>query len=137
MGGRVQQGGAWAGCGPTLSPPRCTKSNSPPVYQSVYCCIMVRCSVVLMCPSRVNRQTCLLDSAACCSSITICCSSLAHLCDKLSLSSCSSRQVSFNNKYCNTECQQILSLTCDILRLLGSVTVQVQKCNSLKLLKTN
>jgi len=23
--------GAWAGCGPAQSPPRCTKSNSPPI----------------------------------------------------------------------------------------------------------
>jgi len=27
----VQHGGAWAGCGPTQSPPPCTKCNSPPV----------------------------------------------------------------------------------------------------------
>jgi len=27
----VQQGGAWAGCGPIQSPPRCTKCNSPPI----------------------------------------------------------------------------------------------------------
>ena len=27
----VQQGGAWAGCGPVQSPPRCTKCNSPPI----------------------------------------------------------------------------------------------------------
>jgi len=26
----VQQGGAWAGCGPAQSPPRCTKCNSQP-----------------------------------------------------------------------------------------------------------
>jgi len=25
----VQRGGAWAGCGPAHSPPRCTKYNSP------------------------------------------------------------------------------------------------------------
>jgi len=25
----VQEGGAWAGCGPAQSPPRCTKCNSP------------------------------------------------------------------------------------------------------------
>jgi len=24
-------GGAWSGCGPTQSPPRCTKCNSPPI----------------------------------------------------------------------------------------------------------
>jgi len=24
-------GGAWAGCGPAQSPPRCTKCNSPPI----------------------------------------------------------------------------------------------------------
>ena len=27
----VERGGAWAGCGPTQSPPRCTKYNSPPI----------------------------------------------------------------------------------------------------------
>jgi len=27
----VQRAGAWAGCGPTLSRPRCTKCNSPPI----------------------------------------------------------------------------------------------------------
>jgi len=27
----VQRGGAWAGCGPAQSPPRCTKYNSPPI----------------------------------------------------------------------------------------------------------
>jgi len=27
----VQQGGAWAGCSPAQSPPRCTKCNSPPI----------------------------------------------------------------------------------------------------------
>ena len=27
----VQQGGAWVGCGPAQSPPRCTKCNSPPI----------------------------------------------------------------------------------------------------------
>ena len=27
----IQRGGAWAGCGPAQSPPRCTKCNSPPI----------------------------------------------------------------------------------------------------------
>jgi len=27
----VQRGGAWAGCGPDQSTPRCTKRNSPPI----------------------------------------------------------------------------------------------------------
>jgi len=27
----VQRGGAWVGCGPAQSPPRCTKCNSPPI----------------------------------------------------------------------------------------------------------
>jgi len=27
----VQRGGAWAGCGPAQSPPRCTKCQSPPI----------------------------------------------------------------------------------------------------------
>jgi len=34
MGGQlhlVQRGGAWVGCGPAQSPPRCTKCNSPPI----------------------------------------------------------------------------------------------------------
>jgi len=31
----VQRGGAWAGCGPAQSPPRCTKCNSPPINGSV------------------------------------------------------------------------------------------------------
>ena len=47
----VQRGGAWAGCGPAQSPPRCTKCNSPPVNdQCANHCIdmMVRCSAVLM-----------------------------------------------------------------------------------------
>jgi len=30
-GWAVQQEGAWAGCGPAQSPPRCTKCNSPPI----------------------------------------------------------------------------------------------------------
>jgi len=47
----VQRGGAWAGCGPAQSPPRCNKCNSPPINdQCINHCIamMVRCSVVLM-----------------------------------------------------------------------------------------
>jgi len=28
---RGRRGGAWAGCGPAQSPPRCTKCNSPPI----------------------------------------------------------------------------------------------------------
>jgi len=27
----VQRGGAWVGCGPAQSTPRCTKSNIPPI----------------------------------------------------------------------------------------------------------
>ena len=27
----VQRGGAWAGCGPAQSPPRCTRCNSPSI----------------------------------------------------------------------------------------------------------
>jgi len=45
----VQWGGAWAGCGPTQSPPRCTKCNSPPINgQCTNHCIamMVRYSAV-------------------------------------------------------------------------------------------
>ena len=47
----VQQGGERVGPQPAQLPPRCTKCCSPPimpVYQSAYCCIMVRCSAVLM-----------------------------------------------------------------------------------------
>jgi len=43
----IQRGGAWAGCGPTLSPPRCTKCNSPPINgQCTDHCIARRWSVV-------------------------------------------------------------------------------------------
>ena len=51
------------GCGPVQSPPCCTKCNSPPingqrpVYQSLYCCIMVHCSAVLMCRKRLKTQS--------------------------------------------------------------------------------
>jgi len=55
MGGMlhlVQRGGDWAGLQPAQAPPRCTKCKQPthqwPVCQSLYCCIMVRCSAVLM-----------------------------------------------------------------------------------------
>jgi len=46
----VQQGGAWAGCGPAQSPPRCTKSNSPPTNGQCtnHCNMIVRCSTVLV-----------------------------------------------------------------------------------------
>ena len=47
----VQRGGERAGCGPTQAPPRCTKckpTRQRPVYQSLYCYMMVRCSAVLM-----------------------------------------------------------------------------------------
>jgi len=48
----VQRGGDWAGPQPAQAPPRCTKRNSPPIngqfmYQSPYCCVMVRCFAVL------------------------------------------------------------------------------------------
>ena len=32
----IQRGGAWAGCGPAQSPPRCTKCNSPPITVLLY-----------------------------------------------------------------------------------------------------
>jgi len=49
----TQRGGAWAGCGPAQSSPRCTKCNSAPINgQCTNHCIaiymMVRCSAVLM-----------------------------------------------------------------------------------------
>ena len=37
---------------PAQSPPRCTKcsgTHQRPLYQSLYCCIMVHCSAVFMC----------------------------------------------------------------------------------------
>jgi len=57
MGGSlhlVRRGCDWTGPQPAQGPPY-TKCNSPPingqrpVYQSPYCCIMVRCSAVIMC----------------------------------------------------------------------------------------
>ena len=46
MGGMlhlVQRGGAWAGCGPAQSSPRCTKCNSPPINGQ--CTDFILCSV--------------------------------------------------------------------------------------------
>jgi len=38
----VQRGGAWAGCGPAQSSPRCTKCNSPPINgQCINHCIAI------------------------------------------------------------------------------------------------
>ena len=52
----VQRGGA--GWGPTPPRPLLAVPNvsihQRPVYQSPYCCIMVRCSPVLMCPLRAG-----------------------------------------------------------------------------------
>ena len=48
----VQRWGDWAGPRPAPAPPCCTKCNIPhrrSLYQSPYCCIMVRCSALLMC----------------------------------------------------------------------------------------
>jgi len=51
MGGSlhlVQRGGAWAGCGPAQSSPRCTKCNSPPINgQCTNHCIAIWWSVAL------------------------------------------------------------------------------------------
>ena len=51
MGGSlhlIQRGGAWAGCGPAQSPPRCTKCNSPPINsQCTNHCIAIWWSVAL------------------------------------------------------------------------------------------
>jgi len=47
----VRRGGAWVGCGPAQSPPRCTKCDSPPSNGqciSHFIAMMVRCSAVLM-----------------------------------------------------------------------------------------
>jgi len=44
----VQRGGAWAGCGPAQSSPRCTKCNSPPINgQCTNHCIAVWRSIAL------------------------------------------------------------------------------------------
>jgi len=44
----VQRGGAWAGCSPAKSPPRCTKCNSPPINgQCTNHCVAVWRSVAL------------------------------------------------------------------------------------------
>ena len=47
----LQREGDWAKPQPAKAPPRCTKQHihQQPVYQSLCCCIMVRCSAVLMC----------------------------------------------------------------------------------------
>jgi len=46
----VRRGGDWAGPQPARSPPRCTNVTAhSSMYQSPYCCIMLRCSAVLMC----------------------------------------------------------------------------------------
>jgi len=51
----VQRGGDWAGPQPAQPPPRCTKCNSPPINgQCTNHRIDVRCSALLMWPSRVN-----------------------------------------------------------------------------------
>ena len=47
----VQRGGACVGCGPSQSPPRCTKCNSTPINgqctnHALYCYMMVCCSAV-------------------------------------------------------------------------------------------
>ena len=44
----VQRGGAWAGCGPAQSPPRCTKCNSPPIncHDIVYQLHIIRCGTL-------------------------------------------------------------------------------------------
>ena len=57
----VQRGADWAGPQPAQALPRCIKCNRQPtdqrpVYQSPYCCIMVRCSAVLMCPKGLDHQ---------------------------------------------------------------------------------
>jgi len=49
----VQRGGAWAGRAgappsPLLAVPNVTAHHQRPVYQSLYCYMMVRCSAVLM-----------------------------------------------------------------------------------------
>ena len=62
MGGLLQfwyseEGPGWAAAPPSplLAVPNVTAAHQRPVYQSPYCCIMVRCSAVLMCSYRVNK----------------------------------------------------------------------------------
>ena len=67
----VQRGGAWTGWGPAQSPPRFTNVTAHPSTTSIpvmYCCIRVRCSAILMCPSKVKeRALCIFSffSVAC------------------------------------------------------------------------
>ena len=52
----VQWGRAWAGCGPTQTPPRCTKCNSPPTNgQCTNHCIAI---MIVRCSAVPTRQAC-------------------------------------------------------------------------------
>jgi len=57
----VQRAGDRAEPQPAQAPLYCTKCNSPPIISQctnhrMYCCILVCCSAVLMCPWRLNRS---------------------------------------------------------------------------------
>ena len=58
MGGllhMVQQGMDLVEPQPAQAPPcrtKCKSTHHYPVYQTLYCCIIVRCSAVLTCPSK-------------------------------------------------------------------------------------
>jgi len=47
----VQRGGAWAGCSPTQSPPRCTKCNSPPINGQCTNFLLFDVAMPWRCPS--------------------------------------------------------------------------------------
>jgi len=53
----VQRGGNWAGPQPVQAPHRCTKCNSPPINGQCTnnVLLLICCSAVLMCPSRVKH----------------------------------------------------------------------------------
>ena len=50
----VQRGGAWVGCGPAQSPPRCTKRNSPPINGQ--CTNFISFDVALYCLCRLTLK---------------------------------------------------------------------------------
>ena len=55
----VQRGGAWAGCGPAQSPPRCTKCNSPPINDQ--CTNFILFDVALELPSHSKGVNCAIS----------------------------------------------------------------------------
>ena len=53
----VQQGWAWAGCGPAQFPPRCTKCDSTPTQRPVYQLHIVRCGTIITCAVKGLKKT--------------------------------------------------------------------------------